>query len=311
MMDKQDILLLGDGFFARGFLHHINFNKFTVTQIYKDRFINPQDLMYCLQRNINYDKSFHFRDLYSLNGNMVKSIQTNINKLELVHSNKIIVNTNTEYSYDYLVIGLGAQKSLRDWSNDFNYFVGRTNLSIGVVGMGPTGFEISTILSKNHKVDIFDMLNKEQVLNYISSSRRPELLVLLDKYGINSTYGQMYNPKKHNHDKVFYCLGTRPNSLTSNLKNINNFLQYTPNIYIGGDCANTEFIKTGQMAYQQGTYVAKRLNGEIPIDQPFEYKCNGLAVNIGENKVLIEGHKHIFNGIYPDFVIRLYSLFFI
>ena len=43
--NKQNVLLLGDGFFARGFLHHINFNKFHVTQIYKDEFINPQDII--------------------------------------------------------------------------------------------------------------------------------------------------------------------------------------------------------------------------------------------------------------------------
>ena len=39
--DKQNIILLGDGFFARGFLHNINHKKFHITQIYKDEFINP------------------------------------------------------------------------------------------------------------------------------------------------------------------------------------------------------------------------------------------------------------------------------
>ena len=59
---KENIVLLGDGFFARGFLHHINYNKFFITQIYRDDFINPQDLMYSLQRNIKYTTGFHFRD---------------------------------------------------------------------------------------------------------------------------------------------------------------------------------------------------------------------------------------------------------
>ncbi len=307
VLDKQDILLLGDGFFARGFLHYINFNKFSVTQIYKDNFINPQDLMYCLQRNIKYTNGFHFRDLFR---GPIKSIKTNITELELKNYNTIVIN-NVDYSYNYLVIGLGANKSIRDWSNEFNTIVDKPKLSIGVVGIGPTGFEISTILSKNHKIDLFDMLQKDTVLNCVSSSRRVELLERLDKFKINTTYGQMYNPKNHHNDKVFYCVGTRPNVLTSKFKNVNNFLQYSSNIYIGGDCAPGDFIKTGQMAYQQGAYVARRLNGEIPIEQPFEYKCNGLALNIGENKVLIEGHRYVPDGIYPDFITRLYSLFFV
>ena len=55
---KQHIVLLGDGFFARGFLNNINYGKFNITQIYKDTFINPQDLMYSLQRNKKY-KEFY------------------------------------------------------------------------------------------------------------------------------------------------------------------------------------------------------------------------------------------------------------
>jgi hypothetical protein len=34
-IDKQSVILLGDGFFARGFLHNINHNKFNVL-IYQD-----------------------------------------------------------------------------------------------------------------------------------------------------------------------------------------------------------------------------------------------------------------------------------
>ena len=52
--DKENVILLGDGFFARGFLHNINYNKFNIIQIYRDHFINPHDIMYSLQRNKPY-----------------------------------------------------------------------------------------------------------------------------------------------------------------------------------------------------------------------------------------------------------------
>ena len=62
-------------------------------------------------------------------------------------------------------------------------------------------------------------------------------------------------------------------------------------------------------AYQQGIYVARRLNGEIEENKPFEYKPNGIALNIDNKKVLIQNHNIIPNCIYPDYIIRLYSIF--
>jgi NADH dehydrogenase FAD-containing subunit len=132
----------------------------------------------------------------------------------------------------------------------------------------------------------------------------------------------LYNKTENNHDKVIVCVGTRPNNLTSNFK-VNNYLQvkikddnnndyhndnHYNNIYLGGDAINsTKYIKTGQMAYQQGKYVAERLNNNYE----FKYKSNGMALNLGDNKVLIENHKVVPNGVYPDFVIKFYSFLFL
>jgi NADH dehydrogenase FAD-containing subunit len=129
----------------------------------------------------------------------------------------------------------------------------------------------------------------------------------------------MYNKSEGNHEKVIMCVGTRANNLTSNFK-VNNYLQilinnndnynynYYDNIYLGGDAINsTKYIKTGQLAYQQGKYVAERLNN----NKEFKYEPNGIALNLGDKKVLIENHNIVPNGVYPDFIIKLYSLFFV
>ncbi len=115
-----------------------------------------------------------------------------------------------------------------------------------------------------------------------------------------------YN-SNYSNDFIF-CGGTKPNNLTINYKT-NNYLQINENIYMGGDSNNTNINKTAQVAYQQGVYVAKRLNGEI--DTEFNYNHNGSSLNIGNKKVLIENHKIIPDGIYPDIIIKIYSLFFI
>jgi NADH dehydrogenase FAD-containing subunit len=311
--NKKNVILLGDGFFARGFLHTINRNKFNIFQIYRDSFINPQDMIYSLQRNETYDNSkiHHFRDFFYKSPDY--SLQLNIAKLE-IEENKIKINDNPNpYSYDYLVIGLGTQKSLKDWSDEFNSFVNKKNLNIGIVGMGPIGIELGFILSKYNKVDMFDMLPESKILAFANKQNKDYILNLLDKKNITKTYGEMYDKNKYTHDTAIFCVGARANSLTSNFK-INKYLQHANylNVYIGGDCINSmDYIKTAQMAYQQGIYVAKKLNGDIEETKEFEYKSNGYALNIGDNKILVEKHKYLTNGIYPDILIKLYSMFFI
>ena len=308
--NKNYVLLLGDGFFARGFLHYINHQKFNITQIYKDSFINPHDLMYSFQRNRIYEKPIHFRDLLYKKPDI--QIQEEIKNLQLLNDQINIVKINDiNYKYDHLVIGLGAHTTMKKWSDEINNMVNKKNMNIGIIGMGPIGFELGNILSQHHKIDMFDMLPETKVLGYVSSKIKIQLLDMLKINNISTTYEKMYKPMEWAHEKHIFCVGTRPNMLTENLL-INNKLQIPlTNIYIGGDGANSSYIKTGQMAYQQGMYVAKRLNGDIPLEIPFEYKPNGMSLNLGNKKILIEDHNIIPNGIYPDIVTKLYSLFFI
>jgi NADH dehydrogenase FAD-containing subunit len=295
---KSSVVLLGDGFFARGFLHHINYNKFIVTQIYKDEFINPQDIMYSLERDQIYKKSFHLRDLFYKSPQI--KIKENIQSME-IYNNNININ-NKNYNFDYLVIGLGANKSLSDWAKEINGLF--SFKYINVIGMGPIGLEITNILSnKNHSIKMFDLLEKDKVFNYISPINKELLLNNLNK--VEMHFGKKCNePNGYN----LYCIGSKPNIFTQDFK-INENLQIDKNIYMGGDCAYSQYIKTGQVAYQQGAYVAKRLNGEI--NGPFKYNHNGISIHMGNKKVLIEGHPYLPDNVYPDFFIKLYSLFFI
>ena len=300
---KQHIVLLGDGFFARGFLHNINYGKFNITQIYKDPFINPQDLMYSLQRNKKYSTSLHFRDLFNFRN--INVIRKDITKLSITDKNAIL--NEEAINYDYLVIGLGASKPLTGWRDQINNFVDKKDLDISIVGTGPTGIELATILSKYNKVNMFDMLGKDKAIGYLGDQKKQVLLGILDQKGIPQTYGEAYTG---NNENVIFCVGTRSHSLTAHYK-VNDKLMVVDrkNVYIGGDCVNTNFIKNGQVAYNQGSYVAKRLNGEISDEAAFSYKPNGISLNIGDKKVIIEGHNILPDGIYPDIVIRMYSLF--
>jgi NADH dehydrogenase FAD-containing subunit len=308
--NRPKIVLLGDGFFARGFLHHINYNKFFITQIYKDSFINPQDIMYSLQRGEKYETGMqlHFRDYITKSPDVKMNME--ITKLELDTKNNNVIVNGLGIEYNHLVIGLGAQKSLSAWVKELNNFVDYKKLSIGIVGIGPTGVELANILSQKNIIDMFDMLPRTSILTFLSNENKNMILDGLKNKSIHTYFGKPYNKNDFFHSHVIFCGGSKPNSLV-NIDKVNNMLlmKGTDNVYVGGDCVNTEYIKTAQVAYQQGAYVAKRLNGAIEDSKPFEYKHNGIAINMGEQKVLIEGHKFIPDGIYPDIIIKLYSWF--
>ena len=265
--------------------------------------------MYSLQRNIKYDTPVHFRDFITKGPN--KKIEKEIKSLELDTSKQNLhLNNEDIYNYDYLVIGLGSHKSLNDWKNQINNLVDIKDKSVGIVGMGSTGVELGLILSQNNQIHLFDMFTKDNILTFLSPVNKKSILDSFDLKNITTTFGKPYLNTEHKFDQVLFCGGSRSNQLTLNTK-VNNHLQVDsyPNIYLGGDCINLGYPKTAQVAYQQGVYVAKCLNGEISKEQPFEYKHNGISLNIGNKKVLVEGHNIIPNGVYPDFIIKLYSIF--
>jgi NADH dehydrogenase FAD-containing subunit len=315
--NKQKVLLLGDGFFARGFLHTINHNKYSITQIYRDEFINSQDIFYSLQRGdiFQFDKQFHLRNKINtlFNKNNITKIKQDINTLQIYEKNALI--NNKFYNFDYMVIGLGAQKSLKNWADELNFLIKQKDKKIDIIGTGPVGFEIAMMLNKKNKINMYDVLTEDKIFSYLNKYNKKYLLELLDKKNIKLHLGKFYNTSEINKDnyKVF-CVGTQPNELTNKIK-INDKLQVNinstnyNNIYVGGDCVFSSYIKNAQVAYQQGVYVAHRLNEEIESDKKFEYKSNGIALNIDDKQIMIEGHNVIPDGIYPDFITHMYSMF--
>jgi NADH dehydrogenase FAD-containing subunit len=321
--NKQNVLVLGDGFFARGFLRTIDYTKYNITQIYRDEFINPQDMFYSLQRGdiFQFDKQFHLRNKINtlFNKNNITKIKQDIKTLQISDKNALI--NNKFYNFDYMVIGLGAQKSLKNWANELNILIKSKDKHIDIIGTGPLGFEIAMMLNKKNKINMYDILTEDKIFSYVSTYHKKYLLELLDKKNIKLYLGKFYNTSEINKDNYkIFCIGTQPNELTNKIK-INDKLQVNinstnyNNIYVGGDCVsllnNQQYIKNAQVAYQQGVYVARRLNEEIESDKKFEYKSNGIALNIDDKRILIEGHNVIPDGIYPDFITHMYSMFLI
>lgn len=332
---KQQIVLLGDGFLSRGFLDTIDKSRFKITQIYKDKFINPQDIIYQLNKNKWNSNPLHLRDIIRKTPDHI--IQTKIRDMRY-DENTIYINEmgndlmcDVRIDYDHLVIGLGAQKSLKQWENEIHDMIDIKNLNIGVIGMGPTGIELATILSRNNNITLIDSLKKEDSLNYLSLINKQIVNTILEDKNILTLFNQYYNPNLHQFDKAIMCVGNRPNNLVENTIIDDKFRDiFFKNVYLGGDCANTKFPKNAQLAYAQGVYIANQINGKEnrsfhyyeSTDKPnlitkynnnyyYNYKSNGMSLNIGDNKNLIIGHPYIPDGKYPCELLKLYSMFIV
>jgi len=292
LLNKQQIVLLGDGFLSRGFLDTIDKSKFKITQIYKDKFINPQDMIYQLNKDEWNANPLHLRDIIRQKPDHI--IQTKIRDMRY-NENTIYINEDGNdlmcdamIDFDHLVIGLGSQKTLSDWEKQIQDLIHIKNTNIGIIGTGSTGIELATILSRNNNITLIDTLKKEDVLNYLPYDYKTWLLSFLEYKNISTLFNQNYNPNLHCFDKTIMCIDNNVNNLVSNVKlddRLRN-LDYQ-NVYMGGDCANTNLPKTAQLAYAQGVYIAKQINGKAnkqaedddQENRPFHYDDSIMGSN--------------------------------
>ena len=77
------------------------------------------------------------------------------------------------------------------------------------------------------------------------------------------------------------------------------------------------------MAYAQGVYIAKQLNGdewrpfklisdgEEADANSYNVSCKGSAIKLWDGQVLIDNHTYLPDGVYSKYIIKLYSTFFV
>jgi NADH dehydrogenase FAD-containing subunit len=301
----------------------IDRSKFRVTQIYKDEFINPQDLFYNLENDKWVDSPIHLRDFFIPDADVkiretVTSLKYNqANLLELV----VDANQTRTLHYDHLVIGLGSNTTLAEWASKIKKLIGKKDTNIGIIGMGPTGVELASILCRNNKITLMDALSFDNTLGYISSYHKKYLLKHLNDRGVTTIFGTFYDPTKHHFSQTIFCVGNRINRLVDGNR-VDGFFRDVNNnsVSIGGDCANTHYPKTAQLAYEQGVYIAKRLNGtenrefnyvgdSLKVGDYYNVFSKGTAITIGSNRAIIDGHPYIPDGVYPSTILKLYSMF--
>jgi NADH dehydrogenase FAD-containing subunit len=298
--NRKTVYLLGQGWLAKGFLDNINRKKYYIINISQNNFVNTPLLLSTIKNNKNYND-------FDLSKKVDEYHNDKINKIDL--ENKVIVTDKNSYFYGnkFVVCGLGSSVDQGfHWKNVINNIDPNKNTKINIVGAGPSGTELSFYLSDiGYNVKIIDSLNYNELYSYLSSESKEKIIKLLKKNNIELVPGRFYN-KENDNGNVIFATGTRPNQLTNNWK-LTESLQLVDyhKIFAGGDCINQTYPRNAQVAYQQGAFIAKKLNNEISDNEPFKFKSNGIALYCGNDKYLIELPNKV-SLIIPKLFVDLY-----
>ncbi len=303
--EKKNVYLLGQGWFAKGFLEHIDKSKYTVTNIYRHHFVNTPMLLQAIKSNI---------ELFEASNASVKKFVSNadecvIDSVESIDlkSKEFSTKSGNKYSWagGYLVCGLGSNTDIgKFWTEKLSHLKNaKPKSNLCIVGSGPTGTELGFHLTDlGHKVTLYDGMDLDKLYNFLTPDGKLTILESLKSKSIELVPGKMFSPEdKTKFDDVIFAVGSRPNDLTGSwVVNSKLSLVTNPEVFVGGDCVPAQptdqkeielvksYPKTAQVAYQQGAYVASRLNNLAGVHDDFLFVPKGIALYKGSNKYYIE-----------------------
>jgi len=299
--NKQNVVLLGQGWFAKGFMEHIDKSQYKITNIYRHDFVNTPMLLKTIKQDTSNNRTNKFVNLID------NKIKDDIKEIDI--KNEIVITNKEKISWKngYLVCGLGSHTDIGNfWTNKINELRQLpTNQKICIVGAGPTGTELAFYLKDlKHNITIYDGL--PDVYTYLTLDGKKHILDRLKCFNIDLFTNKMFSETdRKSFDHVVFAVGSRPNDLTSKWK-LTPYLNLEghSNIYSGGDGRSIEaklqlqpstsgrgdvgLPRNAQVAYEQGKYVALRLNSKENNNKEFEFENKGIAIYTGLNRYYVE-----------------------
>ena len=293
----KTVYLLGQGWLSKGFIDYIDTNKYYIINISNEKF--KDSILLNKLNKINDNKKNDY-----INCKIDKYYNENILNIDI--KNKTILTDKQIYYFNnnYVVCGLGSNINYNIYSNkiinNINNF--DKNIKVNIIGINIISTELAFYLSDlGYNIKLIDPLNKNQINKYLSNNYRQKILDLLDKNNIELVID---NDQKKYRTNTIILNNYECNKLTSKFT-VNDSLQLynNKNIFVGGDCINDNSICNAQIAYQQGVFIAKKLNGEIKDDEIF--KLNNIILYCGNKNYLVSIKDNYI--ILPSFIINLYK----
>jgi NADH dehydrogenase FAD-containing subunit len=329
---RQQVLLLGQGWFAKGFMENINHDKFSVCNISRTSFVNTPMILSTVQHDCDSASEIDFKTIFSTSASYSSSSSSNniqhIDRFRRYfdeeHLNENIENINLQqeevktdkgrYSFagegKYLVCGMGSHmdngiywkktiqqiKALPSFQNKNTSMHDEDSShawkKICIIGAGLTGTELAFYLAdQDYQITLFDGLPLQKLYDYLSSDGKQYVLNRMQmNKKIDLITNQLFDRSTSSHyEMVIFATGSRPNGLTSQWKLTPRLrLLDHSRVYAGGDGISSNFPRNAQVAYEQGKYVARLLNGEI--DEDFTFHSKGVAMYCGDSEYYTEVH---------------------
>jgi len=305
--EKKNVYLLGQGWFAKGFLEYIDKSKYIVTNVYRNEFVNTPMLLQTIKSDTKSTNS----SITKFVTNTDKCIVDTVVSIDLDKKNfKTELGNTYTWTGGYLVCGLGSNTDIgKFWTEKISFLKSaKPKSNLCIVGAGPTGTELGFHLTDlGHKITLYDGMDIEKLYTFLTPDGKLTILNSLKSKSIELVPSKMFSQQdKSKFDDVIFAVGSRPNDLMSKWK-VNtklNLVDY-PDVFVGGDCIgiqpsdNNQLVKsyprTAQVAYQQGAYVAKRLNNLFGTKDTsdcdkaeFVYVPKGIALYKGSNSYYVE-----------------------
>lgn len=320
---KEKITLVGFGWASIGFLQYINTNKYDVHLISDNLSFLYTPL---LAQNVNKNRNL---EIHAKSMNKKFSIiQGKVNEVDfknkiikcdhfqdnfehLIFSHGASVNTFNIPGVEKYTYFLKTAKDLEVLKEEIKKL--KDGSHIVVIGCGLTGSELIGTLNDMNKFKITAIDALPRPLMMFDESLSNKALSLWKKQNVSAYFNSLVTKieekslllksnNKINFDLAIWCGGIKENSLTlhvnkslnrSNNKGIqvNEYLEIDDNskIYALGDCALTGNPPTAQVAYQQGIYLAKKMNSGK--NDKFVFENRGQIGYIGNYQSVFQNNQ--------------------
>ena len=323
---KQSIMVIGTGWASDRFIKDIDNSLYNITVISPtDYFLYTPKLLYSVF--FNYNPCFPLPI-----GNNIQHIKDYVHDVSF-KDNTVYISNGKTLKYDYLVFahGSGVQtfniKGVSEYCvciKDLVYvtklkeLLNGENKNIAVIGCGLAGTDLIGMLIDQKKHFPIAIEAMHTPLSNMNPSISKYTMDIWRENNVKMYFGNFVtqvtdkdihigNDIKQPYDVAVWCGGIKPNALSNTIiaKLGKEKLRGIPvdtclkvsslqNVYAIGDCANTEYFPTAQVAAQQGRYLAGYFNQSFT-GLPFNYKHKGVIGYIGSGESVYQ------NG---DFVIR-------
>jgi NADH dehydrogenase FAD-containing subunit len=304
---RQEVFLLGQGWFAKGFMENIDTKKYSICNIARHSFVNTpmifskinnaEHIILHGQPPITHVDRFR---KYFTQEHLDETVESIDPDMEVIFTDKACYS----FADKYVVCGLGSHVDNAIYWNRTLALVralpSMESSSVCVIGAGLSGTELAFYLAdRNHMVTIYDTLPMEKLYDYLSSHGKAHVVDRLHSKNIQLIDGQFFDrTQSDKFDLVVFATGSRPNDLTSSWTLTPQF-QWTNHhrVFLGGDGLSMSlgFPRNAQVAYEQGKFVATQLNHKDSISSAdtahqdlFTFRSKGLAMYCGDDNFLVE-----------------------